>query len=164
MTHIRTTVDSPVGPLALVSDGEHLTGVFFQGHRHAPAYLGDEVALDQAPPVLREAATQLEEYFRGERQDFDLPVAATGTEFQQRVWALLRTIPYGRTWSYGRLAAALGQPGASRAVGLANGRNPVSIVVPCHRVVGSTGSITGYGGGVARKQQLLDLEQDRALW
>lgn len=164
MTRTRTTVDSPVGPLALVSDGEHLTGVFFQEHRHAPADLGDVVPLEQAPPVVRAAAAQLEEYFRGDRQDFDLPVAATGTDFQQRVWALLRTIPYGRTWSYGQLAVALGQPGAARAVGLANGRNPVSIVVPCHRVVGSTGSITGYGGGVARKQQLLDLERGATLW
>ena len=164
MTLTRITVDSPVGPLALVSDGEHLTGVYFEEHRHAPVDLGDDVPLDRAPQVLRDAATQLEEYFRGERQEFDVPVAATGTDFQHRVWALLRTILYGQIWSYGQLAAALGQPGASRAVGLANGRNPVSIVVPCHRVVGSTGAITGYGGGVARKQQLLDLERGATLW
>ncbi|WP_122261185.1 methylated-DNA--[protein]-cysteine S-methyltransferase [Ornithinimicrobium cerasi] len=164
MKHTRVTVDSPVGPLALVSDGTNLTGVFFEEHRHAPGDLGPDTPLTQAPPVLRNAAVQLEEYFRGERQDFDLPVTAVGTDFQRRVWALLRTIPYGRTWSYGQLAVALGQPGASRAVGLANGRNPVSIVVPCHRVVGSDGAITGYGGGVARKQQLLDLERGAALF
>ena len=142
-----------------MSDGTHLTGVWFTGHRHPPADVGAEVPLEQAPPVLRSAADQLEEYFAGTRTAFDLPVAATGTSFQQRVWALLRQIPYGQTWSYGRLALELGQPGASRAVGLANGRNPVSIVVPCHRVIGSTGAITGYGGGVERKQLLLDLER-----
>ncbi|GAA5167032.1 methylated-DNA--[protein]-cysteine S-methyltransferase [Ornithinimicrobium tianjinense] len=157
--HTRVTIDSPVGPLALVSDGEHVTGVFFETHKHAPADLGTEVALEDAPAVLRSAAEQLAEYFRGERQEFDLPVAAVGTEFQRRVWALLRTIPYGQTWSYGQLATALGQPGASRAVGLANGRNPISIIVPCHRVVGADGSITGYGGGIERKQHLLDLER-----
>lgn len=158
-THV--TIDSPVGPLRLVSDGECLTGVFFAEHRHAPADLGAEVGLADAPQVLQDAQEQLGEYFAGERTDFDLPLAARGTDFQQRVWALLRQIPYGRTWSYGQLAAELGQPGASRAVGLANGRNPISIVVPCHRVVGSTGAITGYGGGVERKQTLLDLERGR---
>lgn len=156
-THV--VVDSPAGPLTLVSDGTHLAGVYFTGHRHAPADLGTEVALEEAPAVLRAAAEQLGEYFAGTRTEFDLPVAPTGTDFQRRVWALLRQIPYGQTWSYGQLAARLGQPGASRAVGLANGRNPVSIVVPCHRVVGSTGAITGYGGGVERKQLLLDLER-----
>ena len=129
MTHDTPTthvvLDSPVGPLTLVSDGTHLTGVWFTGHRHPPADVGAEVPLEQAPPVLRSAADQLEEYFAGTRTAFDLPVAATGTSFQQRVWALLRQIPYGQTWSYGRLALELGQPGASRAVGLANGRNPV---------------------------------------
>ena len=113
---------------------------------------------------LRQRKNMTKEDWLRQRQDFDLPVTAAGTDFQQRVWALLRTIPYGRTWSYGQLAAALGQPGASRAVGLANGRNPVSIVVPCHRVVGSDGAITGYGGGVARKQKLLDLERGAALF
>ncbi len=166
MTHPATAthlvVDSPVGPLTLVSDGTHLTGVYFTEHRHAPADVGRQVHADEAPAVLRDAAQQLAEYFAGTRTEFDLPVAATGTEFQQRVWALLREIPYGRTRSYGQLAADLGQPGASRAVGLANGRNPVSIVVPCHRVVGSSGAITGYGGGVERKQVLLDLERGGA--
>lgn len=155
-------VDSPVGPLTLVSDGEHLIGVYFTEHRHAPGDVGRQVTDDDAPGVLRDAATQLEEYFAGSRTEFDLPVAATGTPFQQRVWALLRQIPYGQTWSYGQLAAELGQPTASRAVGLANGRNPVSIVVPCHRVIGASGAITGYGGGVERKQLLLDLERRAA--
>jgi len=159
---MHLTIDSPVGPLRLRSDGDHLTGVFFAEHRHAPDDLGDPVPAEQAPEVLRAAAQQLGEYFEGSRTGFDLPLAAAGTDFQQRVWAQLRTIPYGETWSYGELARALGQPGASRAVGLANGRNPLSIVVPCHRVVGSDGSITGYGGGVERKQTLLELERSAA--
>ena len=159
---VHLTVDSPVGPLRLTSDGTHLTGVYFAEHRHAPDDLGEEVSVDASPRVLTEAAAQLRAYFAGERNDFDLPLAADGTDFQQRVWAALRTIPYGATWSYGELAAQLGRPGAARAVGLANGRNPISIVVPCHRVVGSDGSITGYGGGLLRKQTLLDLERSRS--
>jgi methylated-DNA-[protein]-cysteine S-methyltransferase len=155
-------LDSPVGPLRLVSDGEHLTGVFFSEHRHAPDPSGTQVDAQEAPEVLRRAADQLGEYFEGRRTDFDLPLAASGTPFQQRVWDLLRQIPYGRTRSYGQLAAELGQPGASRAVGLANGRNPLSIVVPCHRVVGADGSLTGYGGGAERKRHLLDLERGTA--
>ncbi|MFK5635744.1 methylated-DNA--[protein]-cysteine S-methyltransferase [Ornithinimicrobium sp. LYQ103] len=160
ITYLLT--DSPVGPLRLVSDGEHLTGLFFAEHRHAPERAGTEVGLGEAPAVLREAVVQLADYFAGRRTDFDLPLAAEGTPFQQRVWALLRQIPYGRTRSYGQLAAELGQPGASRAVGLANGRNPLSIVVPCHRVVGADGSLTGYGGGAERKRALLDLERGSA--
>lgn len=158
----HVTVDSPVGPLRLVTDGEHLTGLFFAEHRHAPEDFGPQIELAEAPQVLRDAQEQLGEYFAGERTTFDLPLAARGTDFQKRVWALLEQIPYGQTWSYGQLATELGQPGASRAVGLANGRNPISIVVPCHRVVGSTGAITGYGGGVERKQVLLDLERGAA--
>lgn len=159
---VRTThvvVDSPVGPLTLVSDGEHLTGVWFSEHKHPPKDTGSDVDHEDAPQVLRDAADQLAEYFAGDRTTFDVPLAAEGTDFQHRVWARLREIPYGQTRSYGQLAAELGQPGASRAVGLANGRNPVSIVVPCHRVIGSSGAITGYGGGVERKQTLLDLER-----
>lgn len=161
-THASTThatIDSPVGPLRLVTDGEHLTGVFFAEHRHAPADLGVEVALVGAPEVLRDTASQLDQYFAGGRTGFDLPLAARGTDFQHRVWQVLRRIPYGQTWAYGQLARELGSPGASRAVGLANGRNPLSIVVPCHRVVGADGAITGYGGGVARKRALLELER-----
>ncbi|WP_134772357.1 methylated-DNA--[protein]-cysteine S-methyltransferase [Ornithinimicrobium flavum] len=154
--HLR--VDSPMGLLRLTTDGEHLTGVWFEDHRHGPGDVGPAAGPGQVPAVLESAAHQLGEYFAGERTVFELPVATRGTAFQERVWAALRTIPYGRTWSYRQLADAVGSPGAARAVGLANGRNPVSIVVPCHRVVGADGSITGYGGGVARKQLLLDLE------
>lgn len=156
---VHLVIDSPVGPLRLSSDGSHLTGVYFAEHRHAPRDLGAEVSASSAPAVLRDAAGQLQEYFAGTRTEFTLPLAAQGSDFQRRVWAQLGRIPYGQTRSYGELARALGQPGASRAVGLANGRNPISIVVPCHRVVGANGAITGYGGGVGRKQLLLDLEQ-----
>lgn len=163
--HLRT--DSPVGVLRLTTDGEHLTGVYFTEHRHAPQDLGEPVDEDDAPPVLLAAAGQLREYFAGTRTDFDLPLAATGTDFQQRVWEVLARIPYGTTWSYRQLADEVGSPGAARAVGAANGRNPISIVVPCHRVVGASGAITGYGGGVERKQLLLDLERrvsGETLW
>lgn len=167
MTTLHLRTDSPVGILRLTTDGEHLTGVYFSEHRHAPPDLGEEVDADAAPPVLREAVRQLREYFAGTRTDFDLPLSATGSDFQQRVWGALERIPYGTTWSYRRLADEVGSPGAARAVGAANGRNPLSIVVPCHRVVGATGAITGYGGGVERKQVLLDLERrvgGQTLW
>jgi methylated-DNA-[protein]-cysteine S-methyltransferase len=110
------------------------------------------------PEALRAAAEQLRSYFAGELTGFDLPLAPSGTDFQQRVWAALREIPYGRTVSYAELAVAVGRPGAARAVGAANGRNPIAIVIPCHRVIGSAGALTGYGGGLDRKRLLLDLE------
>jgi methylated-DNA-[protein]-cysteine S-methyltransferase len=165
----HTVIDSPIGPLTLVSDGEALTAVYMETHRHAPdpEAWGARSDTADAPPVLQEAARQLTAYFAGELTEFDLPLAAAGTAFQQRVWAALATIPYGRTWSYAELAQEIGAPGAARAVGLANGRNPISIVVPCHRVVGADGSLTGYGGGVERKQALLALEQrvsGASLW
>lgn len=146
----HTVVDSPVGPLVLVDDDGLLAGVWMEEQRHRPAAFGDRD--DAVQPALRE---QLDGYWAGRLRAFDVPLAVRGTPFQQSVWAVLRTIPYGVTWSYGQLAAALGRPGAARAVGLANGRNPVGIVVPCHRVVGSTGSLTGYGGGLERKRFLL---------
>lgn len=150
-TH-ATTVDSPVGPLLLTSDGTALTRVLFAAEPD-PSWSTDPC------PVLERAATQLDEYFRGERTDFDLPLAPEGTTFQITVWQALRDIPYAETVSYGQLATRVGNPRASRAVGLANGRNPISIVVPCHRVIGADGSLTGYGGGLDRKRTLLDLER-----
>lgn len=166
---VRVEMDSPIGTLTLVSDGGALTGVFMQTHRHAPPTeaWGPLVEVREAPPVLQDAASQLSAYFAGERTDFDLPLAPVGTDFQRRVWAALETIPYGTTWSYAQLADRIGSPGAARAVGLANGRNPISIVVPCHRVVGADGSLTGYGGGVERKRALLSLEErvsGASLW
>lgn len=149
-------VDSPLGPLTLVESGGAVAGLYMLDQRHRPTIEGRRD--DQALPALRE---QLEAYWRRELADFDVPVMTAGTPFQQAVWTALRTIPYGESWTYGELARTLGRPAASRAVGLANGRNPVSIVVPCHRVVGSGGSLTGYGGGLERKQWLLDHEAGR---
>ena len=148
----HTTIPSPLGDLLLTGNGQALTGVYLTPHRRGPTADGDWVR-DEAP--FTEARQQLSEYFAGARTVFDLPTAATGTPFQQRVWQALRAIPHGRTASYGDIARAIGNPKAVRAVGLANGRNPLSIVVPCHRVIGSDGSLTGYGGGVERKQWLL---------
>lgn len=152
-------IESPIGPLTLVGDASTLCAVYLTAHRPAP---GPERFGPRDPdhPLLALAAAQLAEYFAGRRTVFEIPLdTACGTPFQRRVWAALREIPYGATWSYGELARHIGQPTASRAVGLANGRNPISIIVPCHRVIGSTGSLTGYGGGLDRKQHLLALER-----
>ena len=151
----HTVVDSPVGPLTLVDDDGLLAGVWMTDQRHLPDIERAGVRDEDVQPKLRE---QLEAYWRGELREFDVPLAVQGTAFQQKVWAALRRIPYGQTWSYGQLALEIGQPTASRAVGMANGRNPVGIVVPCHRVIGSTGTMVGYGGGLDRKRYLLALE------
>jgi methylated-DNA-[protein]-cysteine S-methyltransferase len=149
-----TYLDSPIGRLSLYSDGEALTGLYMESREpRGDALPGGHIA------VLKSAARQLKEYFAKERRVFDLPVSLHGTEFQRRVWEQLKAIPCGETLSYGQLAARIGQPKASRAVGLANGRNPVSIIIPCHRVIGADGSLTGYGGGVRRKQWLLEHER-----
>lgn len=156
----HAVIDSPIGPLTLVTEDGKLTGLYMDvaGREPDEAVLGERVsAPDDA--VLSAAAGQLASYFTGELTSFDLPLNLVGTGFQRTVWASLRDIPYGETISYGELARSIGQPSASRAVGLANGRNPVSIIVPCHRVVGSNGNLTGYGGGLPRKQYLLALEQ-----
>ena len=152
MTTFTTTTDSPVGPLVLTSDGTALTGVLFDAELD-PTWSTEPCA------VLDRAAAQLDEYFAGERTEFDLPLEPAGTPFQRSTWLALREIPYAETINYGQLALRVGNPKASRAVGLANGRNPISIVVPCHRVIGADGSLTGYGGGLDRKRLLLDLER-----
>jgi methylated-DNA-[protein]-cysteine S-methyltransferase len=157
---VHIVIDSPIGPLTLVADDGKLSGLYMEvrGHEPDPAGLGHRgAARDDA--VLGAAASQLGAYFAGDLKSFDLPLSMAGTGFQRTVWAALCDIPYGETISYGELARRIGQPSASRAVGLANGRNPVSIVVPCHRVVGANGSLTGYGGGLDRKRYLLGLEQ-----
>lgn len=157
--NIYTYMDSPIGRLLLRSDGEALTGLYMDvpdqpvPRQRSEGADGWAEAADGGP--LPRAVGQLEEYFAGRRRDFDLPLCLKGTEFQRRVWAALTEIPYGATWSYGRLAQRIDNPNASRAVGLANGRNPLSILVPCHRVIGADGSLTGYGGGVERKRWLL---------
>ena len=156
-----TTISSPIGDLLLVGDGAALTGLYMQdGPRPKPL----DPAWVEDPAAFGTVERQLGEYFAGERTAFDLDLAPAGTAFQLRVWAALREIPYGTTTSYGELAARLGSPSASRAVGLANGRNPISVIVPCHRVVGADGSLTGFGGGVERKRTLLDLERGPRLF
>jgi len=154
---VHTVVDSPCGPLTLVAREGGLAGLYMTQQRHRP----DEDTFGPRAdlPVFEQATAQLAEYFAGDRTDFDLDLRLAGTPFQQRVWAALRNIPYGETVSYGELADVLGQPGASRAVGLANGKNPVGIIVPCHRVIGANGSLTGYGGGLDRKRWLLAFER-----
>jgi methylated-DNA-[protein]-cysteine S-methyltransferase len=155
-THV--TVPSPVGPLTIVAESGMITGLYMDAQRHAPEPESFGPPADPAEEPFAAAAAQLQAYFGGTLTEFDLPLAPAGTEFQRRVWAGLRAIPYGQTVSYGDLARRLGRPAASRAVGLANGKNPISIVVPCHRVIGSDGSLTGYGGGLDRKRFLLALE------
>lgn len=145
-------ITSPIGALRLYADAGLLTRIAFDA--------GDPVGVRTSDPLLDAAESQLGEYFAGDRTEFDLPLAADGTEFQRKVWSYLRTIPYGETASYGRIATDLGyQPGISRAVGAANGANPLPIVVPCHRVIGADGSLTGYAGGLDRKRTLLELER-----
>lgn len=145
---------TPIGPLTLTADEDALVGISF-GIDEATTR---STVRDDDCPVLKEARRQLEEYFAGVRTEFDLPLAPRGTPFQLRVWEQLRLIPYGSTTSYGELASRLGDRNASRAVGLANGRNPIPIVVPCHRVIGADGSLTGFSGGVDTKRRLLELE------
>jgi methylated-DNA-[protein]-cysteine S-methyltransferase len=156
----HTVIDSPVGPLTLVAEHGAIVGLYMDLQRHRPgdAKLGEPDPEGRRAEPFTAAAEQLDAYFAGTLTRFVLPLAPCGTEFQQRVWAALSEIPYGETESYGELAARIGTPGGARAVGLANGKNPIGIVIPCHRVVGSNGSLTGYGGGLDRKKQLLDLE------
>lgn len=156
---ISTVYDSPCGPLTLISNGAALTDLQFENPRYpyTPAPPGSDAILDKA-------RRQLDQYFAGRLRVFELPLAPKGTPFQQRVWQALLAIPYGATRSYGQQAVAIGSPQASRAVGLANGRNPISIIIPCHRVIGSKGALTGYGGGMERKQLLLDLERGQRLF
>jgi len=148
--------DSPVGPLLVAASDAGLHLVEFHAPRHVAPRRGDWQPGDH--PLVRSAIAQLTEYFVGARQQFDLPLAPAGTPFQQQVWQTLATIPYGQTISYAELARRIERPGASRAVGAANGRNPLPIVLPCHRVIGASGALTGFGGGLPVKRYLLDLE------
>lgn len=154
-----TTMPSPLGDLLLTGDGRHLTGLYMTPHAHGPARGATWVRDDAA---FADAVRQLQEYFDGIRVTFEIPLAPDGTEFQRRVWMALRDIPYAQTVSYGDVARDIGNPKGVRAVGLANGRNPISIIVPCHRVIGSNGALTGYGGGLERKQWLLAHEARHA--
>lgn len=140
-------IKTPIGPLTLEADENGVTAIHFSAG-----------GAQDASPLLDATEAQLREYFAGARRTFDLPLAPHGTAFQRRVWAALRTIPYGETRTYGELAAAIGSPNASRAVGMANHRNPIPIIIPCHRVIGANGTLTGYAGGLEIKRRLLALE------
>lgn len=157
----HTVTDSPYGPLTLVAEDGALCGLYMEDQRHRPP---EETFGDRDDDLFAEAEEQLTAYFAGELKEFTLELRLNGTPFQRSVWDQLTRIPYGETRSYGELADALGSPRASRAVGLANGRNPVGIIVPCHRVIGANGNLTGYGGGLPRKQRLLDFERDAGLF
>lgn len=154
-------IESPIGRLMLTTDGTALTGLYMNLYRNKPSKLpglGDDWIQNATIDPLPAAARQLKEYFAGKRREFDLPLRMEGTEFQQRVWRELTKIPFGETRSYGQLAKRLNNPNGSRAVGLANGRNPIAVIVPCHRVIGADGSLTGFGGGLDRKEWLLTHE------
>ena len=153
----HTVVDSPVGPLTLVATDGVLSGVYMEEQRHRPPTESFGVPDSTG---FESATEQLAEYFAGDRTEFTIPLNLIGTEFQRTVWQALREIPYGHTESYGGLATRIGRPSASRAVGLANGRNPIGIIVPCHRVIAGNGNLTGYGGGLSRKRHLLALENN----
>ncbi|MCD8164676.1 MAG: methylated-DNA--[protein]-cysteine S-methyltransferase [Bacteroides sp.] len=152
--------NSPIGELIIEADQENITGARFRRKN-------DEI-VEEGTTLLEEARKQLDQYFAGERQEFHLPVKAEGTPFQERVWKILQTIPYGELWSYKQVALAIGQPRASRAVGMANNQNPIMIFIPCHRVIGSDGKLVGYAGGLDVKQQLLIMERQNTpiggLW
>lgn len=154
-TRTHTEISSPVGPLTAVATDGRLVGLYFPGHLRRPPV---EAFGERADGAFVEVRAQLGDYFAGRRRGFDLPLAPEGDAFQQRVWALLRTIPYGQTRTYGDLADALGNRQLAKVVGRANAPNPVSIVQPCHRVVGADGALTGFAGGLERKRFLLDLE------
>jgi methylated-DNA-[protein]-cysteine S-methyltransferase len=154
--HTRT-IESPVGPLTLAGRDGRLMHLRMVDQTYEPSHDGWE----SSESAFEDAVAQLEAYFDGELMEFDLDLDLVGTAFQRRVWEALLTIPYGQTRSYGQIAEQIGSPSASRAVGLANGHNPIGIIVPCHRVIGANGSLTGYGGGLDRKRSLLALEKNR---
>ena len=162
MTSVWNWIDSPLGKLLLVGDGQALT-------RLAMSPRPNDVPHDahRDPAALADVAAQLDAYFTGELTEFDLPLAPRGSEFQLRVWNALLEIPYGETASYGEIAARIGRPDTVRAVGTTNGRNPIAVIIPCHRVIGADGSLVGYGGGLDRKRLLLELEAEHSaprLW
>jgi methylated-DNA-[protein]-cysteine S-methyltransferase len=150
-----TSMDSPIGELLLLGDDQALHGLYMQEGRK-PVKISPQWQRSAAP--FASVRAQLREYFAGERVAFQTPLEMDGTQFERRVWRALIDIPYGETVSYGEIAKRIDQPSAARAVGLANGRNPIAVIVPCHRVIGADGSLTGYGGGLARKRLLLELE------
>jgi methylated-DNA-[protein]-cysteine S-methyltransferase len=165
MTIVVRAHASPIGRLLLAARGDRLVAVHLPGSAGPPP-----VGAEGASPILDQTARQLDAYFAGTRTAFDLPLGPEGSAFQRAVWDALLTVPFGETASYGAIARAIGRPSASRAVGAANGRNPIAIIIPCHRVIGAAGALTGYGGGLPTKQFLLRLERattpdgQRTLW
>lgn len=158
--HRHTFLDSPLGSLLALADGQRVTGLYFEHHRYPPDAATTGPAVEAAnDPVFARLGGDLADYFAGRRCTFDIEVGTAGDPFAEQVWALLRAIPYGETTTYGRLAEALGNPALAQRVGQAVGHNPISIVIPCHRVIGADGSLTGFAGGLARKRWLLDLEE-----
>ena len=157
MTQFTNTIASPVGALTLIASDAGLSAVLWENDDPKRVRVGDLIDAPQHP-ILVQAERELREYFAGERRSFSVPLDASGTAFQKKAWAALLTIPYGETRSYGQLAAQVGNPKASRAVGAANGRNPISIIVPCHRAIASDGALTGFAGGLDAKRHLLALE------
>jgi methylated-DNA-[protein]-cysteine S-methyltransferase len=156
MTTCYTTIESPLGPMLVQGDGDFVTGLFMPNHKGWP---GPEASWRQTDAPFAAVRAQLAEYFAGTRQQFDVPLQLHGTPFQQQVWQELRRIPFGETITYAELAQRVGKPTGARAVGHANGRNPVSIIVPCHRVIGANGKLTGYAGGMDKKEWLLAWER-----
>ena len=159
MQHVIATIPSPIGPLTAIASDQGLRALLLE--RESEGRVPTPEVLDERPehPVIEQTARELGEYFAGERTEFSVPLDPEGSEFQQAVWRVLREIPYGETISYGEQARRLGDMRKARAVGAANGRNPISIIVPCHRVIGSSGALTGYAGGLEMKRTLLELEQ-----
>ncbi|MFI4977588.1 MAG: methylated-DNA--[protein]-cysteine S-methyltransferase [Solirubrobacterales bacterium] len=158
-TLLCTTLDSPIGELLLLGDGQALRGLYMQDGRRPIAIRS---GWERSAAPFADACAQLREYFAARRTAFDLSLALSGNPFERRVWRALGDIPYGETVSYGELARGIGHPSAARAVGIANARNPIAVIVPCHRVIGADGSLTGYGGGLERKRLLLELESGQA--
>ncbi|GAB2674187.1 methylated-DNA--[protein]-cysteine S-methyltransferase [Saccharopolyspora gloriosae] len=159
MTTVHAVIDTPLGGLTLIARDGSLAAMHFDGGKHPPKEFGERADL----PLFAEAQRQFEEYFERRRTEFDLPLAPRGKPFQLQVWELLKEIPYGETRTYGDLARRLGDVNYSQAVGAANGQNPLSVIVPCHRVIGADGSLTGYAGGLDRKRYLLALEEPAAV-
>jgi len=157
----KTTIDTPIGHLTIIASADGLTHILFDGQEPADAGLDETIPAVVDNVMLTRAATQLTEYFAGTRREFDLPLDPAGTEFQVQAWMALADIPYGDTTTYAHQAEAIGRPNAVRAVGSANGSNPIPIVLPCHRVIGSNGSLTGYAGGLDLKRRLLDMERSQ---
>lgn len=159
MRYVRKTMSSPVGELTLIASQNGLAAILWENDEPTRVPLGPSV-IDDKNPILIEAEQQLKEYFAGQRETFSVKLDPAGTAFQKTVWQALQQIPFGQTCSYGKLAKQIGRPSASRAVGAANGKNPISIIVPCHRVIGATGKLTGFAGGLETKAHLLELESE----